>query len=174
MKSACRGFNQLRTTRVAGWGLVGWPGELVPKKAVFRPELCWLIIWTFISHLELLCPNLNILYPTLNFYIPLNRLLFPCWCMAPAKNFAHPPFFSSKALQNGSHNIKMFTCEVCYYKYLIMRVLFIIFLFDLRCKSFSSRLHFNSQQFYSQLNSYKIIRSTKFWLTGYHSYDFRR
>jgi hypothetical protein len=26
--------------------------------------------------------------------------------MAPAKNFAHPPFFSSKALQNGSHNIK--------------------------------------------------------------------
>ena len=29
--------------------------------------------------------------------------------MAPAKNFAHPPFFSSKALQNGSHNIKIFS-----------------------------------------------------------------
>ena len=36
---------------------------------------------------------------TLNFYIPLNRLLFLCRRMAPAK-IAHPPFFPSKALQN--------------------------------------------------------------------------
>ena len=103
MKSACRGFNQLSTTRVAGWGLVGWPGELVPKKAVFRPELCWLIFWTFISHLELsqlehFISHLELLYPAKSTFISL-------LVHGPCKELCSPAiFFLSKALQNSSHN----------------------------------------------------------------------
>jgi hypothetical protein len=97
MKSACRGFNQLSTTRVAGWGLVGWLGELVPKKAVFRPELCWLIFWTFISHLELFMSQLEHFISHLELLYPAKSTFISLLVHGPCKELCSPAIFFLKS-----------------------------------------------------------------------------
>jgi len=115
MKSACRGFNQLSTTRVAGWGLVGWPGELVPKKAVFRPELCWLIFWTFISHLELFMSQLEHFISHLELLYPAKSTFISLLVHGPCKELCSPAiFFLKSATKRLPQHKKL--CRLFFYK----------------------------------------------------------
>ena len=97
MKSACRGFNQLSKTRVAKWGFVGWPGELVPKKAVFRPVLCWLIFGFFISHLELFISQLELFISHLELLYTAKSTFISLSAHGPCKELCSPAIFFLKS-----------------------------------------------------------------------------
>jgi hypothetical protein len=135
MKSACRGFNQLSTTRVAGRGMARWARS---EKSRFSarivlvnfwdfyipPWTFYVPTWTFISHLELLYPAKS----TFILHGPCKELCSPCH------------FFPQKRYKT-AHNIKLqrtssslfdyfllagYGCYVCLYRHVIIIIIIML------------------------------------------------
>ena len=83
---------------------MGATGELALLKAVFRPDLCWIIHNLF-------------LYYTIFFYYTQYLLLFDSKSSfkrrSPAKPFGYPPFFDHKSATNHpSHIIAIYLTSI--------------------------------------------------------------